>query len=123
MKIMQLNHAAIHVTDLEKSRRFYAEVLGLKPISRPAFGFPGAWFRIGIDQELHLIAREVSPNAPPPTDRHFAMVVDSIDDAERLLREKAVEFRGPKPRPDGVQQIFLTDPDGYVIELSSAPKT
>jgi len=117
MNITQLNHVAILVTDLDRSSRFYTDVLGLKPIPRPDFKFPGAWFQIGADQELHLIAREASPEALPPADRHFALVVDSITDAERLLREKGVEFRGPKPRPDGVQQIFLIDPDGYTVEL------
>lgn len=121
MKISQLNHVALPVTDLERSKRFYTDVFGLKPIPRPNFKFPGAWFRIGKDQELHLIARDNTPKTPPPADRHFAMTVDSIFDAERLLRDTEIEFRGPTLRPDGVEQIFLRDPDGHVVELCSSP--
>jgi len=121
MKVAHLNHVAIHVADLERSRRFYSEVLSLEPMARPAFPFPGAWFRIGKDQELHLIAREAPADARPPSDRHFALLVESIADAEKRLRAHRVEFTGPKQRPDGAMQIFLRDPDGHVIELCTAP--
>ena len=57
MEILQLHHVSLPVTDLERSRRFYREVLGLEEIERPPFPFPGAWFRLG-DRELHLIAGE-----------------------------------------------------------------
>ena len=53
MNIAQLNHVAIHVADVERSLVFYRDVLRLEPIPRPAFTFPGAWFQLGIDQELH----------------------------------------------------------------------
>ena len=51
----ELNHVALHVADVEKSSEFYADVLKLEPMERPAFEFPGAWFRLGDFQELHLI--------------------------------------------------------------------
>jgi len=47
MKINSLHHVSLTVTDLERSRRFYREVLGLQEIARPAFNFPGAWFQLG----------------------------------------------------------------------------
>ncbi len=120
MNIRQLNHAAIPVDDVERSRQFYADVLGLQEIARPAFGFPGAWFRIGVDQELHLIGRGTR-FVPGPSDRHFAMMVDEIDAWAAHLGNRGVEFTDPKPRPDGAYQIFLADPDGHFIELFTAP--
>ena len=59
MKILELNHVAIHVADVERSSAFYRDVLRLEMIPRPAFDFPGAWFRLGAAQELHLIGRRV----------------------------------------------------------------
>jgi catechol 2,3-dioxygenase-like lactoylglutathione lyase family enzyme len=47
MKTLQLNHVAIHVADVERSVHFYRDVLQLEPLPRPAFKFPGAWFRLG----------------------------------------------------------------------------
>jgi catechol 2,3-dioxygenase-like lactoylglutathione lyase family enzyme len=120
MKVTQLNHVALHVRDVERSSRFYAEVLGLEPMPRPAFDFPGAWFRIGADQELHLIGRPPETDSPP-RERHYALLVDSVEAAGRLLAARGIEFRGPQRRPDGALQIFLRDPDGHVIELCSLP--
>jgi len=120
MNVTQLNHVAIHVADLDKSNEFYEQVLGLQQIPRPAFGFPGTWFRLGVDQELHLIARPVEGDEPP-NERHYALMVDDEQAAAARLREKNIEFTGPKPRPDGAQQIFLRDPDGHVIELCTPP--
>jgi catechol 2,3-dioxygenase-like lactoylglutathione lyase family enzyme len=124
MRISQLNHVALHVKDLDASIRFYGQVLGLKPCPRPGFNFAGAWFQIAPEsgnspqQELHLIGRSPETDMPP-RERHFAMLVESIQEAERDLRDKGVEFSGPNGRPDGAMQIFLRDPDGHVIELCS----
>jgi len=48
---------------------------------------------------------------------HFALLVSDIEAAAERLRIAGVEFRGPKPRPDGALQIFTSDPDGNTIEL------
>lgn len=113
--VRELNHVALDVSDVSASVRFYREVLGLPELPRPDFGFPGAWFRLGVTQELHLIGnrdREVGQRAG-----HFALLVSDIDAAAARLREAGVVFRGPKPRPDGALQVFTHDPDGNVIEL------
>ena len=60
MHSYQLNHVAIHVADVEKSVQFYQQVLLLETMRRPPFKFPGAWFRLGSDQELHLIGEDLA---------------------------------------------------------------
>jgi glyoxylase I family protein len=55
MEIRLLHHVSLPVHDLEVSRRFYKEIVGLQEIARPNFPFGGAWFRLGESQELHLI--------------------------------------------------------------------
>lgn len=128
MQVLQLNHVALHVADLGASTAFYGGVLGLTPIPRPAFSFPGAWFAIGpvgLGQELHLIGRD-RPKAggefTPPRERHWAMCVDSVAAAADRLRERGVAFDPPVDRPDGAKQIFLRDPDGHVVELCELPR-
>jgi catechol 2,3-dioxygenase-like lactoylglutathione lyase family enzyme len=118
--IRELNHVMIRVRDLDASIRFYGEQLGLRRIPRPAFDFPGAWFALGA-QELHLIG---DPGVPPSQrgNHHFALLVDDPAEVRRELEARGVRtLRGPSPRPDGAMQLFVTDPDGYVIELMSAP--
>jgi lactoylglutathione lyase len=117
MKFLQLNHIALLVADVEKSILFYKDILELPPLSRPAFNFHGAWFQLGIDQELHLIEGRNSDVSSHSRGNHFALAVSSIKEVEENLKAKKASYQPPKQRPDGVWQIFLQDPDGYYIEI------
>ena len=130
MEVRGISHAALLVSDVEASRRFYGEVLGMEEVPRPAnFQFPGAWFRHG-KAELHLIGeaesgrvRQVNPGYRSKElsegyGAHFAFEVDDMDEAQHLVRERGAEVVGePRPRGDGITQMYLTDPDGYMVEL------
>jgi catechol 2,3-dioxygenase-like lactoylglutathione lyase family enzyme len=121
MQQLQLNHVALHVADVECSCAFYRDVLQLEPLQRPAFDFPGAWFRLGADQELHLIGERDQPVHSNSRGNHFALLVDDIEAWESHLRPLAVITKTRQRRPDGVWQIFVTDPDGHFIELCAPP--
>lgn len=121
MKILQLNHVALHVADLERSARFYEGVLRLAPIPRPAFAFPGAWYRLGEDQELHLIGERTSEVVSHNRGNHFALLVDDLDAWERYFHEQRMSYLPRRKRPDGAFQIYLIDPDGHYIELCTPP--
>ncbi len=121
MQIMELNHVAIQVRDVERSCAFYRDVLGLQQIERPAFSFPGAWFSLGPGQELHIIGEADRPAHGGPRSSHFALRVRSIREAEEALKAKGIPIHGPWQRPDGAWQLFLSDPDGHFIELCELP--
>ena len=121
MKILELNHVALHVADVEMSCEFYRRVLLLEPLPRPAFSFPGAWFRLGANQELHLIGERGEPVSAGNRGNHFALRVDELDSWEQHFQERGADFRPRKERPDGAWQVFLRDPDGHVIELFTPP--
>jgi catechol 2,3-dioxygenase-like lactoylglutathione lyase family enzyme len=116
------------VADLERSRRFYGGALGLEEVSRPHnFVFEGAWFQVGDDQ-LHLLvetettsragAVDPGPSASVGLATHIALEVDDLGAALARLEEHGVSLiGGPMPRGDGYDQVFMRDPDGYVIEL------
>ncbi|PIQ22634.1 MAG: glyoxalase [Cytophagales bacterium CG18_big_fil_WC_8_21_14_2_50_42_9] len=121
MIILDLNHVALHVQDVAVSCRFYGEVLNLPAMDRPAFDFPGAWFRLGPVQQLHLIGEREAAVHNHPQGTHFALRVASVPEAAAELQQKNVAFMGPQQRPDGKWQLFIQDPDGYVIELTELP--
>jgi catechol 2,3-dioxygenase-like lactoylglutathione lyase family enzyme len=113
----KLNHVALHVVDVEKSAAFYRDVLRLEPIPRPAFSFPGAWFRLGVDQELHLIGGRDREVVSHNRGNHFALLVDDFDAWEKYLTENNVKFAPRRLRPDGALQLYVIDPDGHYVEL------
>lgn len=121
MTIRELNHVALHVADVEKSCQFYRTVLRLDPMPRPAFTFPGAWFRLGARQELHLIGERGEPVVSGNRGNHFALQVEHLDAWENHLRQTGADFRPRKQRPDGAWQVFVRDPDGHLIELFTPP--
>ena len=121
MKIHELNHVALFVTDVEKSSSFYSRVLRLESMLRPAFDFPGAWFRLGTSQELHLIGGSTEASTPKRRGNHFALRVDDAEAWRKHLEGFGVIARGPVQRPDGPTQIFIHDPDGHLVELFTEP--
>ena len=131
MEIRRLDHAALLVKDVERSRRFYGQVLGMEEVPRPSnFTFPGAWFRKGY-AEIHLIgeaepgrAAQVQPGGYRPGElsvgygAHIAFEVANLEEARQHLQAHHVEIvGGPRPRGDGVLQMYVCDPDGYIVEL------
>jgi lactoylglutathione lyase len=121
MKVYELNHVAIHVSDVERSCAFYRDVLLLEPMARPAFTFPGAWFRLGGEQELHIIGNRHDPVSSHNRGNHFALRVDNLDSWEKHFQQLAIEYLPRKLRPDGAWQVFLQDPDGHFVEFFTPP--
>ncbi len=117
MQIRQLDHVALHVSDVAKSVAFYRDVLKLPPLDRPDFDFPGAWFQLGADQELHLIGDRDAPVHSHHRGGHFALAVDSLDQWEQHIDDQGATRLQRKTRPDGALQTFVQDPDGHWIEL------
>ena len=134
MNYLAIHHVAIPVTDLERSRRFYQEVLGLEEIARPPFDFPGAWFALGSGgQQVHLL---VYPGHTLRTgkglasrDVHFAVRVPSFREAVEHFRSKgyredaADEFTMiivSAHATAGFPQLYVMDPDRHVIEVNAA---
>ena len=120
IRVNELNHVAIAVSDVEKSVEFYHEKLGFPIVGRPAFSFPWAWLRLGARQGLHLIADEGrAAGEGASREGHFALYVEDLAAVTRRLKAVQVSFSGPGPRPDGAQQLFVVDPDGNVLEFCS----
>jgi glyoxylase I family protein len=134
MQIEAIHHVSLTVTDLELSRRFYREILGLREISRPPFNFPGAWFEVGGPQQLHLIVH-TNPTfrtgkGLDTRDSHFAVRVPDYHQAVEALRAKGYREEGAEDEfhcmilqphaTAGFPQIYILDPDRHIIEINAA---
>jgi glyoxylase I family protein len=114
MTPLGIHHVNLTVGDLEASRQFYVDVLGLTVrTDRPDFPFPGWWLDVGA-QQVHLIVGDVA-NRVEHGD-HFAIQVEDIDATVDELRGHGVTVSAPR----GVglnRQCFLRDPWGNLVEL------
>ena len=126
MKIHELGHVVLYVRDLERSRRFYGEVLGFPEIrSELPIGFPAIAFTAGrTHHEMLLI--EVGPSAAPlPSGRRVGMyhIGLKIGDDDQALRDALAELRDQGVKIVGTadhhvsHSIYVEDPDGNEIEL------
>jgi catechol 2,3-dioxygenase-like lactoylglutathione lyase family enzyme len=116
MKPVQLHHTSINVRDVERSRSFYERLLGLQPLERPDFGVPGTWYGVGAGQ-LHLIQCEPMGLPIDPSGPHFALQVADLDEARRQLAAAGLEVLDP-----GHDQIWVRDPDGNVVEITTGAR-
>jgi catechol 2,3-dioxygenase-like lactoylglutathione lyase family enzyme len=130
IEISGLHHISLAVTDLNQSRAFYRDVLGLQEIERPAFEFAGAWYAIG-DRQLHLIVHDkptLRTRGIDSHDVHFALRVKSYRETVAFLeslgysseaRDTTKRLRENQWGKAGFPQVFILDPDQHVIELNA----
>jgi catechol 2,3-dioxygenase-like lactoylglutathione lyase family enzyme len=123
----------IPVRDLDASRNFYTEILGLQEIERPDFDFGGAWYQLG-DRQLHLICDEKATStfrdgkSLDSRDAHFAVRVKSYRQTRDFLRSKGysedaqdelMRMKENPQNPTPWRQLYIMDPDRNVIELNA----
>jgi len=120
MHIRAIVHVSFLVSDLEKSRAFYEDVLGLAADpARPDLGFPGAWYTLGAGQQIHLM-RLPDPEAglQRPShggrDRHVALAVDDLAALAARLEAAGISCTRSKP---GRAALFCRDPDANALEF------
>ncbi len=116
--VVKHNHVALQVKDIVAGTKFYKEVLGLEQIPVPdSLKAIRSWFKLGTDQQIHLLAGRTVPVNNDRNGSHFAVFVQSIKAAELYLQNHQMSFH-KQVRFDGAIQIYLADPDGYLIELN-----
>ena len=117
-----IHHVSLPVTDLEKAKMFYGNVLGLKEIKRPPFDFPGAWYEVG-QQQLHLIVYEEAQTLRridnlDTKDGHLAIRVTNYYETLAYLKQQNVDIDTRPKSTSGFAQIFCKDPDNNLIEFN-----
>lgn len=137
MGVRKLGHYSIRTLDLDASRTFYTEVLGLKEGFRPPFKFPGIWLYLGNDEAdfgvVHIIGIDRADPAglreylgdKSETDLvgtgavdHMAFLVDGLRDMRERLAAAKLPFTERIVPSLGLYQVFVKDPSDVTIELN-----
>jgi catechol 2,3-dioxygenase-like lactoylglutathione lyase family enzyme len=117
------SHVNLQIRDLEREVAFYRDVLGFEVLPRPDFATLGAWLQQGTAQ-IHLAVRDEVPERVGFP--HLALLVpeDEFDRTCAAIRARGVEwYRPPRTREDfgiTVKAAFVADPEGNLIELTTA---
>ena len=111
--VAKIDHVSIVITDEERGRRFYRDVVGLREIPKPkTFDFVVVWFDLG-DQHLHLMLKDRSDTMSA---RHFALRVSDAAAARAYFRGLGMEVQ-ETTLIHGADRFFIHDPDGNRIEI------
>jgi len=123
-RIDRLDHLVLTVRDLQATVAFYTEVLGLEDVT---FDAGRRALRYGQQKiNLHPAGGEFEPKAdrPTPGSADLCFVVEGDLDAvvAHLARHGVPLVEGPVGRTGALgamRSVYLRDPDGNLVELSS----
>jgi lactoylglutathione lyase len=117
-----VGYVILFVADLERSVRFYRDVLGLEfrlaGDGYVEFATGATKFGLYDRNRLDELTGQ-GPEAPGRPGGEVVFVVEDVDaEAERLRAEGVAILKGPVDRPWGHRTVHLEDPDGFVVELA-----
>jgi catechol 2,3-dioxygenase-like lactoylglutathione lyase family enzyme len=105
---------SVPVTDMERSKQFYGETLGLEQVSDG--GFPE--YQLGENISLYLLDMEaIGRQFTSPHTAHVAIRVPDVADTRRELEARGVEFEGETLDTSVCHMAFFRDPDGNALML------
>ena len=122
MRVGKLLHTRYRVNDLERTVKFYCDILGLEEIKRHKSprGSELAFLQANGSEELIEIC--YLPGSEPvkcqPDLTHLAFEVASLDEFAKHLAKFGIKFSdGPTTSSSGSVFAFIDAPEGYEIEL------
>lgn len=120
-KALKINHVTLIVDNLEKAGHFYQHELGLTPLPSFRFDYPVLFFKFNEEQQLHISEWEDRTSFRG----HICVQVDDFSSLFFRMKELNVIDINPwgkvRKLPDGAMQMFVRDPAGNLVEMSSIP--
>ncbi len=107
-KATGLNHIALRVKDVVKSRDFYIKHLGLKVANE---SLPNNCFLLAGEHSFITLFR-----GDPPKLDHYCYSIEGYDVNEAAAKLRAL---GIEPKIEGGDRIYFPDPDGHTVQLAS----
>ncbi len=131
MPLQHIEHYLVLTDDLDATRDFYVQALGLREGPRPPLEFPGYWVYAGDIPCIHIAEWRTytehsnRKGVPVSTKAHSTGAVDHIafhardyDEVLARLERSGVQSRRNDPPGGFLRQLFLADPNGVKIEIN-----
>jgi len=121
-KATKLLHTRYRLNDLERTVKFYKDVLGLEEVRRHKSPRGSELVFLKAPQSEELVELCYFPTSGPvqvqPDLTHLAFEVESLEEFGKHLQKLGIQFSdGPHLKPDGGGIAFIDAPEGYEIEL------
>ena len=126
MALEGLEHYTINCVDLDGTRDFYRDVLGLVEGFRPRLGFAGHWLYCGDVPVVHLLSVDGALRENHGAERggdtgsfdHIAFRGQDAAATIAKLKGRGLAFRENLIRDTGLHQVFVRDPNGIMVEMN-----
>ena len=123
-----IHHAAIICSDYDKSKHFYAKVLGFEVLAENYRAYRNSWkldLRLPSGEQIELFSFPRAPSRPSYPEaqglRHLAFSVASVEESRDYLIANGVDVEDIRiDEYTGKKFTFFSDPDGLPLELYEA---
>lgn len=133
MPLSHIEHFLVAADDMNKTRDWYRDVLGMQEGWHPDFGFPVYWMYLDGQDVVHIgpnakaaddiqkaYLGRTSQNAGTGTGAvdHIAFRAKGLKETMAHLRGHGVQFNERRANGQALYQLFLYDPNGVKVELN-----
>jgi catechol 2,3-dioxygenase-like lactoylglutathione lyase family enzyme len=130
--LSHLEHLLVQTADIDKTVKWYVEVLGMRDGEHPDFKFPVRWLYIGARDVIHVTqgGAQVDANRMKylgqPSDAvsgsgvidHLGFRCSGLKETMAHLDGLKVAYQTRQVDDQGLFQLFLFDPNGIKVELN-----
>ncbi len=134
MPLSHIEHFLLQTADMEKTRAWYVDVLGMHVGPSPDFKFPVFWLYLGDKDVVHVteggknvsdnrrkyVGQESQATSGSGAIDHLAFRATGLREMMAHLRKLGVDFKQRRVDDQGLYQLFMLDPNGVKIELNFA---
>ena len=131
MPLLKLEHYLVLSDDVDRTRDFYRDVLGMREGFRPKLDFAGYWLYVGDTASIHIgdwasyavwtksVGIPISTRAASTgAVDHIAFNASGFDEMRARLKSHGIEPSENLLDEIGLRQLFFYDPNGVPIELN-----
>jgi catechol 2,3-dioxygenase-like lactoylglutathione lyase family enzyme len=132
MPLSHIEHFLLQTADMEKTRKWYVDVLGMRVGPNPDFKFPVFWLYIGDRDVVHVteggaqvsenrkryVGQESQATTGSGAVDHIAFRATGLRGMIAHLESLGVDFKQRQVDDQGLYQLFMFDPNGVKIELN-----